>query len=300
VTQTLTKSFVAEIKSVDVLTGVVEAIVSVFGTVDHGGDVVVKGAFDESLAEWKASGDPIPFIWSHDWANPEAHIGFITEAKETDEGLWVKAQCDVGRPFADQVLHLLDERRVKQFSFGYEVREKASANVDGQRVRELLKLGLIEAGPTLMGMHPDTRLIGTASRDLGEKAEGMPAEVKAIIGSIEALGDRLNDALEHAYPRCYPYIRGVLADGDSAGVVVYDLWDRDTWERVSWQESYADDGSIVTLSGDASEVQIMEVVQPAPERKDVSGDTPPNISDERKQRVLALLTKTRHEKGPAT
>lgn len=167
-----TKTFAASVKtSVETNAdggdaGVVEAVVSVFDTVDHGQDRVLKGAFADTLAAWKASGDPIPFIWSHQWSNPDAHIGVITDAKETDDGLWVKAQVDLDRPFAAQVFHLLKNRRVKEFSFGYETREHTYTKVDGYdyEVRDLVKVDLFEAGPCLLGMNPDTVLLEAAAQ----------------------------------------------------------------------------------------------------------------------------------------
>ena len=156
--------------------GVVEALVSVFNVIDEIGDKVLPGAFTDSLAEWAAKGDPIPFIWSHKWSDPDAHIGVITEAKETPEGLWVKAQLDVDRPFAAQVFHLLKERRVTQFSFGYEAKEYAWVpDLESRygQIRELRKLDIFEAGPTLLGMNPETELIRAASRpEPGSKPPG--------------------------------------------------------------------------------------------------------------------------------
>jgi hypothetical protein len=52
------------------------AIVSVAGNVDHQGDVVMPKAFDKSLEQLRAKNDPIPVIWSHDWSNPHAIVGF--------------------------------------------------------------------------------------------------------------------------------------------------------------------------------------------------------------------------------
>lgn len=145
--------------------GVVEALVAVFGNVDYGGDRIKAGAFTDTLAQWAASGDPIPYIWSHDWGNPDAHIGAVTSARETDDGLVVTAEIDLDRPFAAQVFHLLKTRRVKQFSFGYEPLEYSWVVEDSHpgEIRELTKLALFEAGPTLLGMNPDTELISAAS-----------------------------------------------------------------------------------------------------------------------------------------
>lgn len=142
--------------------GVVEAIVATYDR-DSVGDKIAPGAFAKTLKEWEASGDPIPFVWAHDWSNPDAHIGVIEEAKETDEGLWIKARVDLNEPFAAKVYRLLKGRRVKQFSFGYEVVEGAWVDVkseDGGRdgYYELRELKLFEAGPCLVGANQNTRL----------------------------------------------------------------------------------------------------------------------------------------------
>lgn len=143
-------------------TGEFEALVSVFGNVDLGGDRVVKGAFAKSLAKYRAAGDPIPIIWNHDWANPAAHIGKADPngAEETDDGLLIKGSLDLDNPFAAQVYRLLSERRVKEFSFGYNVVKSAKAK-DG--AEDLTELDLFEAGPTLKGMNPSTQLLAVKS-----------------------------------------------------------------------------------------------------------------------------------------
>lgn len=155
--------------------GTFEAIVSVFGNVDLGGDVVQPGAFEKSLAEWRAAGDPIPVIWSHDWEDPYAHIGGVDPnlAEETDAGLKVVGTLDVQtNPFAAQVYRLLKERRVKEFSFAYEVND--SEDQDG--VRNLRELSIIEVGPTLKGMNPATQLLAVKA-DQGTPAEEIQEEV---------------------------------------------------------------------------------------------------------------------------
>jgi HK97 family phage prohead protease len=180
------KTFTAEVKAgSDLQPGEFTAVVSVFGNVDLGGDRIVKGAFAQSLAAMKASGDVLPIVWSHDWDNPHAHIGYADPADivETDEGLQLKGRLDVDRPFAEQVAHLLKTRRVKEFSFGYFVRQ--SDTVDDPeygKVRELTDIDIFEAGPTLKGMNPDTRLLEAASalREQTAAEAPAPAEAKAI------------------------------------------------------------------------------------------------------------------------
>lgn len=204
------KSVTYEIKAISTTDqGTVEALVSIFGNIDLGGDRIIAGAFTNSLQRWKASGDPLPFIWSHEWDNPEAHIGFIQQAEERPEGLWVKAQLDIDRPFAEQVFHLLKNRRITQFSFGYTVTDARNVkDQDGTSVRELLEVDIFEAGPTLLGMNPATQLLQAASAlksELDETIDESDIEIKAgesiVVSDIDgtiADGERpIQSVLEH-------------------------------------------------------------------------------------------------------
>ena len=140
--------------------GQFEAIVSVFGNKDSYGDVVLKGAFTDTLAEWKASGDPIPVLWSHRMDDPDYNIGHVLEAKETDQGLWIRAQLDLDSPKGAQVYRLMKGRRVTQFSFSYEVTEGAYVkSEDLGNYYELRRLKLYEVGPTPIGANQETELL---------------------------------------------------------------------------------------------------------------------------------------------
>jgi HK97 family phage prohead protease len=182
-----TKSFNANVKAVGTADGLGDgqftALVAVFGNKDHGGDVIVPGAFAESLRDWEASGDAIPAIWSHQWSDPFAHIGWSLSAAETVDGLLVTAQLDLENPTALQTYKLLKQRRVKEFSFGYDVVDGGYVTQDEDEFFELRKLNLIEFGPTLKGMNPDTQLLGTKSdedirRIVREELAADPREVE--------------------------------------------------------------------------------------------------------------------------
>lgn len=155
--------------------GVFEAIVAAYN-VDSVGDKIMPGAFEATLAEWKGRGDPIPVIWSHDWGDPDSHIGVVEEARETDEGLWVKARLDLEEAKAAKVYRLMKGRRITQFSFGYQVDEgafvdKSDGGDNGEPYYELRKLTLFEVGPTLLGANPETSLeaVKTAAAGVSEE-----------------------------------------------------------------------------------------------------------------------------------
>jgi HK97 family phage prohead protease len=191
------KSFpVSDFKAEPDEPGSFNALVSVFGNVDYGGDRVMPGAFTKSLAKWQEAGDPIPVIWNHQWENPLAHIGKVdpSEAIESEDGLAVKGVLDLDNDFARQVHRLLAERRVKELSFGYNVVD--SEQKDG--ANNLIELDLIEVGPTLKGMNPATQLLAVKSYSLAESKAGQALiqalsteDVAAVTRSSQILASQL-------------------------------------------------------------------------------------------------------------
>lgn len=178
-TKMATKAQAVALKSAPDDEGSFEALVAVFNNIDSYGDVILKGAFADTLKEWGDSGYPVPVVWSHDKDDPFSHIGVVTEAKETDTGLVVKAQLDMENPKAAQVHRLLKGGRVKEFSFAfsYDMEDVNPAKRDSVEVRELKKLKLYEVGPTMVGANPSTQLMGVKS--IGENADPDPNEVPA-------------------------------------------------------------------------------------------------------------------------
>lgn len=158
--------------------GVFEALVSVFGNKDSYGDVVLPGAFTATLAEWEASGAPIPVYWSHRMDDPDYNIGHVLEAKETADGLWVKAQIDLESPKAANVFRLLKGKRVTQFSFAYDVISGAWVkNAEDEEFYELRELKLYEVGPTPIGANQETELLSVKS---------MVHTARALAGAVKA------------------------------------------------------------------------------------------------------------------
>lgn len=198
--------------------GIFSAWVSVFGNRDLQGDRVMPGFFAESLEEWERSGDPVPVIFSHRWDDVAAHIGEVVDAREDPPGssnlpaeireyggLWTKFSLDVAEPdtvsYARRVSGLLERRRIREFSFAYDVLDEERLD-DGSYA--LRKGTLIEVGPTLKGANPLTHLAGrgpkSASPDdlvslelaiLDEYAEGeksSTAETKGTLAEVTFAG----------------------------------------------------------------------------------------------------------------
>src|SRR5690606_27538534 len=155
------------INSDELAEGQFDALVSVFGNVDAYGDVVMPGAFSRTLKEWEASGYKIPVYWGHQMSDPDFNIGESVSAVETERGLQVRAQLDLDSPKAAQVYRLLKGGRVKEFSFGYSVRDASWADQDGQEVYQLHDVDLYEVSVVPVGANPETEL--QSVKTLGER-----------------------------------------------------------------------------------------------------------------------------------
>lgn len=218
-----TKSYpIAGLKAIDTETGTFEAVVSVFGNVDLHGHRIDPGAFDASIDRWRASGDPIPVIFSHQWDDLSSYLGTIDpgevralpagdselpEAIRENGGLFVKGQLDTTEPEGRKAAKLLKSRAVREFSFAYDVFDEAKAE-DGYL--DLLELDLIEIGPTLKGANPLTQLVGAKSASLTEEvlaevAEAFELDPETVtelaaaleeLASADAAGEEVDDVEE--------------------------------------------------------------------------------------------------------
>jgi len=114
VEERLYKSF--ELKSDE--NGIVEGYASTWTkTPDSYGDIVIKGAFKETLKKRKATGHPFPLCFNHDF---DQIIGAVFEAEEDDYGLKIRASF-LNTPAAQEKRELVKEGIVWQFSFAYSV-----------------------------------------------------------------------------------------------------------------------------------------------------------------------------------
>lgn len=113
----LHKSFDFHLKAADAETGIVEGYAAAFQNIDRTGDIIVKGAFADTLAEFIKDG---LFLWQHDSTQP---IGKILDAYEDDKGLFIKVQLLLTIPKARECYELMQAGIVKKFSIGYSVDE---------------------------------------------------------------------------------------------------------------------------------------------------------------------------------
>lgn len=131
-------------------------------TPDSYGDVVAKGAFLDSIAAWKESGDVLPAMYLHD---PNQIIGGAVDMGEDDHGWWVKGKFD-DDPAAQRIYKQVKGRRLGALSFAFDVIEEGATEIaDGETANELRKLNVHEFSflPKGFAANADTSVVAVKS-----------------------------------------------------------------------------------------------------------------------------------------
>lgn len=129
---------------------------SVFGVMDSYREIVVPGAFGESLAEIKRKGRPVPVLYQHRAGEP---IGIFDQLAEDGTGLKVVGQLAVGKVArADEAFALMEMGAISGLSIGYFVPDGGSTYDEKQRIRTLHKLDLVEISLVTFPANDDARV----------------------------------------------------------------------------------------------------------------------------------------------
>lgn len=198
-----------------------------------------------------------------------------------DKGELVVSGTYSSLPRAQEVRTLVNEGHIRTTSVAF-MTEKTQKDGKTVAVRELLN-GAFVAVPSnrealvlsskaakagarnsasdlasIQSIHDNATALGADCSPM--KAARRDVESKSIAGSLEATQDRVRDALQDAYPDSYVWLRATMPD-----YVVFELTPVDSPDSETYKQSYTDDGSVVTLSGDATPVDVAEVVTPDPD-----------------------------------
>ena len=155
---------------------------------DSYGDVIAKGAFSESLKRWEELGMPIPLLYGHKTDDPEYNIGAVTLAKEDEKGLYIEADFDAENPKAQYVRKLVQEGRLFQFSFAFEVLDAAPVTLEnGTKANELRKLEIYEVSLVQIPANQHAEVVEIKSGRRNSKAD--ETELR---NALEKLGEVQN------------------------------------------------------------------------------------------------------------
>lgn len=133
--------------------GTFEGYGSVFNIEDGGGDIVVPGAFADTLAAQKAAGRLPAMLWQHRQAEP---IGVYTSMEEDSVGLKVAGKLALKTARGAEAYELMKMGALSGMSIGYRVREDSWDRVTG--VRTLKRLELVELSLVTFPMNDASRV----------------------------------------------------------------------------------------------------------------------------------------------
>lgn len=126
---------------------------ALFGTPDAARDIILPGAFANTLAERRANRLGLfPLYWQH---RPEQRIGWVETAGEDARGLRIIASID--NP-DERAAKLLRTRAVSGLSFGYRARRYRHT----PQGRELAEIELFEVSVVTHPLQHDARVHLTA------------------------------------------------------------------------------------------------------------------------------------------
>jgi HK97 family phage prohead protease len=187
---------------------------AVFGNLDAHGDIIMPGAFSQSLAERKSAGRPIPMHVMHRVLGGDGlPVGVWTDMAEDDKGLKVKGKIsgmgtDAGRLLYERV----KDGALGGLSIGYRVRpggavygKKAG---DPKRTLKALDLGeisLVDDPSNAMSRVEEIKAMGTGA---GAHTPDVDAAAEAIAGCIAQ-----QDKLMQGYSGTSAKTAALLMDG---------------------------------------------------------------------------------------
>lgn len=192
-----------EIKSVDDSEDyfIFEGYASTFGNVDRGDDIIVRGAFTETISELEKNATPIlgtkykkmmPALWQHDWAQP---IGSFIEMAEDEKGLFVKALLPKDDDFVKgRVIPQMKAGSISDMSIGFMIVEHSYE----KSIRKLEKVELYETSLVTIPMNPKAKVTNfksvTPFQDLPLADRGREWDSDAAINRVRGFTDSVDDA----------------------------------------------------------------------------------------------------------
>ena len=151
--------------------GQVEAVFSIFNSLDSDGDVVMPGAVKSGFKN-----NQVPMVWSHKWDMP---IGKGTINQDNDKAVF-KGEFFMDTESGKEAYNLVKNMGdMQQWSFGYKVNDSEFAKADGQDsdARYLKDLTVYEVSPVLVGANQDTYTLAIKSNTaLLKEIAGDPEE----------------------------------------------------------------------------------------------------------------------------
>lgn len=129
---------------------VIEGYGSTFGNTDHGGDMVMRGAFSKTLLQRMPK-----MLWQHD---SRKVIGVWQEAREDEKGLYLKGKF-VDTQLAREAYELAKAGAIDTMSIGY----RATESEYDDKLRVIKEVELYEVSLVTFPMNDNAKILAVKS-----------------------------------------------------------------------------------------------------------------------------------------
>jgi len=171
------KDFPFEIKSDDIQeSGIFKGYGSMFGgEPDSYGDIVMKGAFMDSLSKGGRNGTGVAMLWQHDPSKP---LGVWNQIEEDKKGLYVEGQLAINTQLGKEAYELMKMGAVRGLSIGYQLNKDGYEMDKENKVRKLKNIDLWEISPVTFPASTRAQITGVKAMIEGAKNE---RELEAVL-----------------------------------------------------------------------------------------------------------------------
>lgn len=178
--------------------GTIEGYFSTYEkTPDSYGDIIVDGAFTETLEKRKATGHPFPLCFNHDF---DKIIGVVDSIEEKEHGPYMKGHF-LDTELAQDVRKFIKSGAVYQFSFAYDVLSERRPNEEEAKngvTNVLEKLDLFEVSVVTVPANQNAVITEVKSETPETKAgrrnrKSDEDTIKEIINLANSLLDTVDD-----------------------------------------------------------------------------------------------------------
>lgn len=171
---------------------------------------------------------------------------------------------------AQDLRALVNEKHIRTVSVAF-----LTKRIKGEDGKITIKRTLLNGGFVAIPANPEAVVTSAKSLEDATAKNLADAKKKSILNSVEALQDRVNDAIEDTYPDEFGSLLGVIPGDAGTGYVVWNAYDQDDWDSETVKQDFTDDGSVVTLVGERVEVDTITVILP---NADAERDATKNLS----------------------
>ena len=171
-----------------------EGYASTFGNVDLGDDIIVRGAFSNSLSK----NSQVPILWQHQMTEP---VGISIELYEDDKGLFIKGNLPKEDTLVSgRIIPQMKVGSIREMSIGYFT--KVSDMEKG--IRLLKEIELYEVSLVTKAMNPQATVSGFKSmesiRDIEQSLKDMGlsnSEAKTLISKVKEFSSQRDAEEKH-------------------------------------------------------------------------------------------------------